>query len=62
MPGILINDHVHHFPEHIAKAAEWLADGTLHVEETVVAGLDQAPMALLDLFLGANIGKMLVRL
>lgn len=60
--GMLINDHLHRFPEHIAKAAEWLADGTLHVEETVIAGLDQAPTALLELFRGANTGKMLVRL
>ncbi|QNG18336.1 NADP-dependent oxidoreductase [Rhodococcus triatomae] len=60
--GMLVSDHLHRFPEYIGQASEWIADGTLRVEETVVEGLDQAPRALLDLFRGVNTGKMLVRL
>ena len=39
-----------------------IADGSLHTEETVVEGIDQAPAAFLGMMRGANTGKMLVRL
>ncbi|TMR92322.1 NADP-dependent oxidoreductase [Nonomuraea basaltis] len=60
--GVLVTDHLHRFPEYIAQAAAWLADGGLRTEETVVEGLDQAPAAFLGVLRGANTGKMLVRL
>jgi hypothetical protein len=60
--GVLVSDHLHRFPEFIAKAAPWLADGSLRTAETVVEGLDRAPEAFLGVLRGANTGKMLVRL
>ncbi|SEG91703.1 hypothetical protein SAMN05444920_107332 [Nonomuraea solani] len=60
--GVLVSDHFHRFPEYVAKAAAWLADGSLHTEETVVEGLEQAPAAFLGVLRGANLGKMLVHL
>ncbi|MFI0448118.1 NADP-dependent oxidoreductase [Actinomadura sp. 6N118] len=60
--GVLVTDHLDRFPEYIGKAAGWLADGTLHTEETVVEGLENAPAAFLGVLRGANTGKMLVRL
>lgn len=60
--GMLINSHLHLFPEWIGQAAGWLADGSLRTEHTVVEGLEQAPAALLGVLRGANIGKMLVRI
>ncbi|WP_433332192.1 NADP-dependent oxidoreductase [Spirillospora sp. CA-294931] len=59
--GVLVSDHLDRFPEYIGKAAGWLADGTLHTEETVVDGFERAPEAFLGVLKGANTGKMLVR-
>lgn len=60
--GMLINSYFHLFPEWIAKAAGWLADGSLHTEVTVAEGIERAPSAFLDMMRGGNVGKMLVRL
>lgn len=60
--GVQVGAYFHLFPEYIAKAAAWLADGSLHTEETVFEGLQQAPAALLGNLRGANTGKTLVRL
>ncbi|MFF2044536.1 NADP-dependent oxidoreductase [Kitasatospora sp. NPDC058170] len=60
--GMLVTSHFDLFPEWIGKAAGWLADGSLHTEQTVAEGIAQAPDALLGVLRGANTGKMLVRL
>ncbi|WP_147918758.1 hypothetical protein [Ruania zhangjianzhongii] len=59
---MLINDHLDTFAEFIPQGATWLADGTLRAESTIVTGLDRAPEAFIDLFRGANVGKMLIQL
>jgi NADPH-dependent curcumin reductase CurA len=60
--GMLVSSYFPLFPEWIERATGWLADGSLHTEETVTEGLDQAPAALLGVLRGSNTGKMLVRL
>ncbi|MHC0430402.1 NADP-dependent oxidoreductase [Streptomyces sp. O3] len=60
--GMLVSSHFDLFPEWIGKAAGWLADGSLHTEQTVVEGIERAPEAFLGVLRGANTGKMLVRL
>ena len=60
--GYIVSDHADQTREWITTPAEWLADGSLKTEETVVDGLDAAPQAFLDLLAGANTGKMLVRI
>jgi len=40
----------------------WVAGGQVKSRETVREGLEAMPEAFIDLFRGANIGKMLVRL
>jgi len=57
-----VTDHLGRFPEYIAQAAAWLADGSLRTEETVFTGIEQAPDAFLGVLRGANTGKMLVHL
>lgn len=60
--GMLVSDHTDRAPEYVARAAEWLAEGSLRAETTVVEGLENAPEAFLGLFRGMNTGKLLVRL
>jgi hypothetical protein len=60
--GFTIGHHMKAFPEYIGKAAGWLADGSLHVEETVVDGIENGLNAFFGVMSGANTGKMLVRL
>ncbi len=40
----------------------WIADGSIHWDETAREGLDAAPQAFIDLLDGANTGKMIVNL
>ena len=53
------------YPEHRAQAQQdiktLLRSGALQPTETFVAGLEAAPQAFVDLFKGANLGKLVVR-
>jgi NADPH-dependent curcumin reductase CurA len=60
--GFLVGDHVDLAPEYAARAAEWVADGTLTWRETFVDGIDHAVDAFLGVLRGDNLGKMVVRL
>ncbi|HKT05899.1 MAG TPA: NADP-dependent oxidoreductase [Rugosimonospora sp.] len=62
MRGFLVFDHYDRLPDFLAEVGGWLAAGQIHVEETVVDGLEQAPAAFLGMLRGENIGKALVRL
>ena len=54
-----------HFPESIAPAqaelAEWLADGSITLDEEILEGIERYPEALQFMFNGGNIGKLLVK-
>jgi NADPH-dependent curcumin reductase CurA len=60
--GLLVLSYLDRFPEWIAHGSAWLGDGSLHTEETVYDGIEEAPAAFLGVLSGANVGKMLVRL
>jgi NADPH-dependent curcumin reductase CurA len=62
MQGILVTDHLDKLPAYRATAREWLRDGRLRVRETVLDGIERMPDALLGLYRGDNVGKMVVRL
>ena len=40
----------------------WLGEGRLKSREDIVDGLEKAPRALISLFEGGNMGKLLVRI
>ena len=60
--GFTVGHHMKTLPEYLGKAAGWLADGSLRVDETVVDGIDNGLNAFFGVMSGANTGKMLVRL
>ena len=62
MEGFNTLDHWDHYGEAAAQLAEWLADGKLKTREHVLEGLDRAPEALVRLFKGDHLGKLVVRL
>lgn len=41
---------------------QWISEGKIKWQETIVHGLENTPAAFLDLFAGKNTGKMLVKL
>ena len=60
--GFLVGDHGHLRAQFVQEVAGWLRDGKLQCDETVVAGIENAPEAFLGLLRGENLGKMLVQL
>ncbi len=58
--GFLILDYWSRWEEGAAQLATWLAEGRLQHRETVAEGLEEAPVALNQLFDGTNTGKLVV--
>jgi len=60
MQGFIIGNYESHFPEGMKQLGQWVKEGKLKSIETIVHGFDKLPTALLGLFKGENIGKMIV--
>lgn len=61
MKGFTLGDYSDRFKEGGAALATWLNEGKLKYEETITEGFDHIIDAFLDLFIGANLGKQLVK-
>ncbi|WFB37634.1 NADP-dependent oxidoreductase [Kiritimatiellota bacterium B12222] len=61
MQGFIVSNYAEHFPAAVQQLAQWLQQGKLQFSETVVEGFENIPQAFLDLFQGANHGKMVVK-
>jgi len=48
-------------PDFLREAGQWIVDGRLRYREDIVAGLDQAPAAFIDLLQGRNFGKLVIK-
>ena len=48
-------------PDFLREAGQWIVDGRLRYREDIVAGLDQAPAAFIDLLQGKNFGKLVIK-
>jgi len=60
--GFLVLDHGDRFPEAMAYLGGLLGEGKLHYDETIRdGGIEAVPTVLNELFEGANLGKLLVR-
>jgi len=62
MEGFNTLDHWDHYGEAAAQLAQWLADGRLNARVHELEGIDRAPEALVRLFSGEHLGKLIVRL
>jgi NADPH-dependent curcumin reductase CurA len=49
-------------PDFVREMTQWLKEGRVVYRETVLEGIENAPRALIGLFEGLNVGKMLVKL
>lgn len=59
--GFIVGNYSKRWPEAMQQLGQWLKEGKLKYEETVVEGFDKLPEAFLGLFTGQNKGKMLVK-
>lgn len=59
--GFTVGDYAVRFSEGGKQLGQWLAEGKLKYEETIVDGFDNIPNAFLGLFSGTNVGKLLVK-
>src|SRR3546814_17351729 len=62
MQGFLYFDFLSDMPDFYRDMGGWIASGKVKSRETVREGIEEAPQAILDLFSGANMGKILVKL
>ncbi|WP_029038637.1 NADP-dependent oxidoreductase [Salinimicrobium xinjiangense] len=61
MQGFLVRDHVKDFGRALRQLSNWLEEGKLEYDETIVEGFDKLPEAFIGLFEGRNVGKMIVK-
>ncbi|AOZ90782.1 NADP-dependent oxidoreductase [Paenibacillus crassostreae] len=59
--GFVLSDYSARQSEGLQELGKWLTEGKLKYEETIVDGFDNVIEAFLQLFQGANLGKMLVK-
>lgn len=59
--GFIILDYMPRFMEGVAQLAQWVLEGKLKHDETIVDGLENAPDALNRLFSGDKLGKLMVK-
>jgi NADPH-dependent curcumin reductase CurA len=61
MEGFVVVDYMSRAPEATCEMAGWIADGRLVAREDVVEGFDRFPDALVKLFKGENVGKLVLK-
>ncbi len=62
MQGFIITDYASRFPEGVSHLAQWLGEGMLSYQETIIKGFEKLPEAFIGLFEGKNTGKSLVEI
>lgn len=61
MQGFIVTDFKEEFAEATRELAGWVGEGKIGVRQDVVEGIENAPKALVRLFEGRNIGKVVIR-
>jgi len=60
--GFIVSRHTDLREEFLHELRSWVTAGKIRWRETVEVGIENAPAAMMKLFSGENVGKMLVRL
>ena len=60
MEGFIVIDYAHRFVEAATEMNVWIDAGLLKQRTTIIHGFEKLPQALVDLFAGINIGKLMV--
>ena len=60
MQGFIVSNYSARFGEGVQQLAQWLAEGKLSYQETIVKGFENLPETFIGLFHGKNTGKLLV--
>ena len=61
MQGFFVGKYRDRWNEAVMDLAQWVREGKLDVKETIVDGIESTPQAFIDLFVGKNKGKMIVK-
>jgi NADPH-dependent curcumin reductase CurA len=61
MTGMVVLDYADRYAEAVRDIARWRAEGRLKTHEDIVAGFETFPEALLKLFAGENLGKLVLQ-
>jgi NADPH-dependent curcumin reductase CurA len=61
MQGFVVVDYMGRAPEAMREMGAWIAEGKLIAREEVVEGFESFPDALLKLFAGENVGKLVLK-
>ena len=62
LQGFIVTDYADRTDDFYADMRQWISEGKMHWEETIVEGLENAPQAFIGLFKGENMGKMIVKI
>ncbi|MCJ7467304.1 MAG: NADP-dependent oxidoreductase [Maribacter sp.] len=62
MQGFIIFDYADKYPKALTQLTQWYQEGRLTYTETIREGFEAIPQAFIDLFKGANKGKMVVKI
>lgn len=60
LQGFIVSNYSNRFGEAFQHLTQWVKEGKLKYEETIIHGFDKLPDAFLGLFRGENQGKMMV--
>ncbi len=62
MQGFIVSNYSDRFGDGVKQLAQWLGEGKLTYQETIVQGFETLPETFLGLFHGKNTGKLLVEM
>ena len=61
LQGFIVTDFMARNPEFYRDMGQWISEGKIQWEETIVEGLEKAPKAFIALFTGEKLGKIIVK-
>ena len=59
--GFIVSRWRSRWNEGIQQMAQWISEGKIKVDETIIEGYEKMPEAFIGLFKGSNLGKMVVK-